>query len=265
MRNAQRLLRPICLAWLITLLSAALAHARVAADVPVRCAQDSSGEADVFAALARGFPPGRAPRLFAALGKDRHPALKKLLAAGANPNICHAGLSPMMLAVAAEDAVAVTMLHGAGALLDRPRDAAGATPLHLAAGLARFSMATLLLARGADARLVDDGGNTVLHSLALQPMPPTPALRAMQTGLAGQLLQRQVPLDALNGRGSTALIMAIAAGNEDLMAYLLDQGADPKLANKRGEDALAYARRLGHAALVARLERHIAARTATTP
>ena len=246
------------LALLLVLAGALPAHA----EAPLRCPQQKgSADGDVFAEVKRDFQPGKAPPIFLALGKERHPALQKLLAAGANPNVCHAGLSPMMLAGAGDDQVAAGMLLDAGALPDRPRDSRGATVLHTVIGLGKLAMAALLLDRGADPRLVDDHGNTMLHNLALQPAPVAGAQRILQATLAERLLARQVPLDAQSSRGSTALILSIAAGNEYLTAWLLERGANPKLANQRGEDALAYARRLGRAPLVALLERH----SASTP
>lgn len=240
------------------------ANAAIGRDVPSRCIDQSGVNVDL-AAMAREFDAG-APPLFHAIGRQRQPALKKLLAGGADPNLCHAGVSPMLLAVGAGDAPAVKLLAKAGARLDRPRDSNGATPLHLAASLGKFGVAAMLLGLGADAKLLDDGANTVLHSLALQPAPSAPAQRALQVRLAGQLIERGVALDAVNARGSSALMMAIAAGNIDLMAGLLEHGADPALRNGRGETALAYARRLGHAALEQHLQRHLATtRTSARP
>ncbi len=246
------------LAWLalvMTVQGCAPAQARVQPEAPLRCAEGTAAYAgDVMAALARDFKPGEAPRIFFALGKDRYPALKKLLAAGENPNVCHAGISPLMLAAASGDAQAVGVLLDAGALPDRPRDSNGATVLHYALSAPQFPIATLLLERGADPRIVADGNKTTLHSLVLQPTPATPELRALQRQMAARLLRLQVPLDAFTNQKSNALFMSIGAGNLELMRYLLEQGANPGLTNKRGENALAYARRLGHAALVTQLE-----------
>ena len=246
-------LRAVWLALLVT--TASLAQAK-APPPALRCSE-ARDSGDAAADVARDFKPGVAPRIFLALGRDRYATLKQVLAAGDDPNACHAGISPLMLAIASGDLKAVTMLLDAGARTDSPRDAIGATPLQHALSAPQFAIAGLLLDRGADARLVDDGAKTALHSLALQPLPPAPQ-RALQIALAGRLLRLQVPLNAVHVQGSTALHMAIASGNLDLMSFLLDQHADPALPNKRGEDALAYARRLGHAALVARLEQHLA-------
>lgn len=243
------------------------AHARPpaapAAAAPVRCLDTNAGN-DVLLTAARDFQPGVAPRLFLVLGKDRHALLKSVLDAGDDPNICHAGLSPLMVAVASADIEAVKLLLDAGAKPDNPRDSNGSTPLHYALGTAPLEIAALLLDRGADARVLGDGGKTTLHSLALQALPPAPQ-RALQIVLAARLLQQGVALDAVMTQGSSALLVAAATGNLELTSLLLERGANPLLRNKRGEDALSSARQRGHAAVVERLQRHLAGRTANVP
>ncbi|WP_229477313.1 ankyrin repeat domain-containing protein [Massilia rubra] len=241
----------------------AKAPVRQPASAAIRCTEaPTSG--DAFQDTARNFRPGAAPRIFMALGKDRHALLKKLLNAGDDPNICHAGISPLLAAVAGGDALTVTILLDAGARPDSPRDASGGTPLDYALGTPPLEMATLLLDRGADPRVVADGGRTTLHSLALQALPP-PQQHAIQMVLAERLVRQGVPLDATYGQGETALHMAASTGNLDLLNLLLAEGANPTLRNKRGEDALACARRRGYAALVERLEQHLAGKTASVP
>lgn len=234
-----------------------------AAAAPVRCLDTNAG-GDVLITAARDFQPGVAPRLFLVLGKDRHALLKKVLDAGDDPNICHAGVSPLMVAVASADIEAVKLLLDAGARPDNPRDSNGSTPLHYALGSPPLEIAALLLDRGADAKLLGDGGKTTLHSLVLQPLPPAPQ-RALQSVLAARLLQQGVPLDAVMAQGSSALLMAAGTGNLELTSLLLERGANPVLRNKRGEDALSSARRRGHAAVIERLERHLAGKTASVP
>ncbi|NHZ93411.1 hypothetical protein F2P45_31040 [Massilia sp. CCM 8733] len=260
----RRMAWPAVLAMLLTLAPAqAKTPVREPASAAVRCpAARASG--DAFQDAAREFRPGAAPRIFMALSKDRHALLKKLLAAGDDPNICHAGISPLMMAVANGDAQVVALLLDAGARLDSPRDTNGSTPLHYALSTPPLEIATLLLERGADARVLADGGRTTLHSLALQPLPP-PQQQAIQIALAARLLRQRIPVDATHGQGDTALQMAVSTGNLGLTNLLLEHGADPTLRNKRGEDALACARRRGHAAVVQRLQQHLAGKTALSP
>ncbi len=78
-------------------------------------------------------------------------------------------------------------------------------------------------------------------------------------------MQQGVAVNAVMAQGSSALLMAAGTGNLDLTSLLLERGANPVLRNKRGEDALASARQRGHAAVAARLEQHLAGKTARVP
>ncbi|NHZ79562.1 hypothetical protein F2P44_09760 [Massilia sp. CCM 8695] len=202
-------------------------------------------------------PPARAPRIFGALGKERHAALKKILDAGDNPNSCHGGITPLIAAAASGDVDALHMLHQAGAVLDAPRGAQGGSALHAALASSRWPAASALLERGADARQRDDHGNTGLHLLANS--VHTADTRA-QTALADMMLKGGAAIDLAGPQANTPLMLAIEAGNHDLTAFLVDQGADPALRNARGENALAIARRRALPGIVAMLERCIGQR-----
>jgi hypothetical protein len=198
-----------------------------------------------------------APRIFAALGKDRHAALKKVLAAGDNPNVCHAGATPLMIAAAGGDADALHLLHQAGAVIDAPSGPQGGTALHAALAAGQWRAAALLLERGADARLRDDYGNTGMHHLANSAHGDGPAAQA---ALADSMLKLGAAIDPPGPQANTPLMLAIEAGKRDLAAFLVDHGADPALRNARGENALAIARRRALPAMVEMLERCIGQR-----
>jgi ankyrin repeat protein len=200
---------------------------------------------------------GPAPRLIAALGKERHAVLTQRLAAGDNPNLCHGGRAPLAIAAADGDSEALHLLHQAGALIDAPRDTQGATALHAALAAGQWRAAALLLERGADARLRDDDGNTGLHHLANSAHQADPRAQA---ALADSMLKFGAALDAPGPQASTALMLAIDAGKRDLAAFLIDQGADPALRNARGENALAIARRRALPEMIDMLERCIGQR-----
>ncbi|NHZ92682.1 hypothetical protein F2P45_27285 [Massilia sp. CCM 8733] len=223
------------------LLAAALAPAAPLPDQP--SARQRCADADA----------AKAPRIFAALGKDRHAALKKVLAAGDNPNACHGGRTPMIISAAAGDADALHMLHQAGAVVDAPLDAQqGGTALHAALAAGQWRAAAALLERGADTRLRDDYGNTGLHQLANSAHGVDPGAQA---ALADSMLKLGAAIDAPGPQASTALMLAVEAGKRELAAFLVDQGADPFLRNARGENALAIARRRALPAMIEMLER----------
>jgi ankyrin repeat protein len=72
-----------------------------------------------------------------------------------------------------------------------------------------------LLTNGADPRCVDAAGNTPLHYAALSATPIVAAL----------LCDAAAPIEAVNRDGLSALGMAAAAGNRELVRFLLDRGA----------------------------------------
>ncbi|UOD27428.1 ankyrin repeat domain-containing protein [Massilia violaceinigra] len=238
--------RPIASAWRLAWLAACLLATPWAPAAPL---PDQPSARQRCAAT----DAANAPRLFAALGKDHHAALKKMLAAGDNPNPCHGGRTPLMIAAAAGDAEALHLLHQAGAVIDAPRDAQqGGTALHAALSAGQWRAAAVLLERGADTRLRDDDGNTGLHHLANSAHGADPGAQA---ALADSMLKLGAAIDATGPQASTPLMLAIDAGKRDLAALLVDQGADPFLRNARGENALAIARRRALPAMIDMLER----------
>ncbi len=53
-------------------------------------------------------------------------------------------------------------------------------------------------------------------------------------------------LDAQDSDGQTALMMAASPGEEELVRFLLEQGADPTLVDNAGQTAASHAARTGH-------------------
>lgn len=187
-----------------------------------------------------------APRIVLALGLTRHEQLRALLARGENPNVCVLGSSVLALSAASGDVEEVEILLDGGADPDRPKDSLGGTPLLLALNLGHFDVARLLIARGADVRAATNGKVTALMELA-DALPP-PALHAEQLDLAETLVKRGVAIDERRaGPGTTALMMASIHGNKDLVQLLLRLGADPGLADNKGQTALTFARKKGYA------------------
>ncbi|TDR41143.1 hypothetical protein DFR29_11155 [Tahibacter aquaticus] len=79
------------------------------------------------------------------------------------------------------------------------------------------------------------------------------AARAGKTDLVADLLKAGAPVDAANGAGHTALILAVYNGRLDTADTLLKAGADPNLGDRRGNTALMGAIFKGEESLVQRL------------
>jgi ankyrin repeat protein len=188
----------------------------------------------------------KAPPLFRLLGSKNRSDLIRLLATKPNLNTCALGMSPLMLATLSGGTETVQLLLDAGANANSPRDPNGGTALHTAIAFARWDVASLLLDRGADARLLTEGGTSVLHEMAIGAPPTDDAGRMQQLGIAREILQRGVAVDGRSGvHQTTPLMLAAVSGNRELLTLLLQHGADPRLTNAKGESALSYARRKG--------------------
>ena len=237
-------------AWVAILLASAwgcMAASPVARPVPIaRCAAvPATPQLDPEdPASVRRWRNG--PPILYAMGHDRHDRLRALLAHGADPNVCLLGFSVMELAATSGDVEEVAILLDAGAQPDLPLNSEGGTPLLSALQLGRFEVARLLIERGADVRVAADGNITALYALA-SAMPP-PAMQVEQAALARTLLDRGVAVDAAMGKPRiTALMMAAIRGNKPLVQLLLERGADPALADNKGQTALTFALKKGHA------------------
>ncbi len=80
------------------------------------------------------------------------------------------------------------------------------------------------------------------------------AARAGQVAEAETLLQQGAALNAPDGAGRTALVLAVIHGHSELVRRLLALGANPALADREGLDALQHARRLGREDMVRMIE-----------
>lgn len=80
------------------------------------------------------------------------------------------------------------------------------------------------------------------------------AARAGQVAEAEALLQQGAGLNAPDGTGRTALVLAVIHGHSELVRRLLALGANPALADREGLDALQHARRLGRDDMVRMIE-----------
>ncbi|WP_243048117.1 ankyrin repeat domain-containing protein [Dyella sp. RRB7] len=158
------------------------------------------------------------------------------------------------------------------------RDSSGRTPLFAALehGERALPLVRALVAHGADPEAIDANGETPL-GLALEHgaverwmnwgdwTRPARPLRADDLPLAAaagalaavdRLLELGFAVDTRDHQGATALLHACGAGQREVAALLLDQGADATLAATNGMTPLAAAVSARREALVALLLQH---------
>ncbi len=183
----------------------------------------------------------------------------KLLAAGANPNAALlAGETPVMIAARAGKAAVVDQLIAKGANVNA-RGARGQTALMWAAAQKHADVVKALVAHGADVHARSEVWNEVM---AVSPHGHLPYNRAIPHGgdtalmfaarvgdleSAARLVAAGSTVNDADAWGVSATAMAAHAGFADLVAFLLEKGADPNAA-KAGFAAL-------HAAVMRRDQR----------
>jgi ankyrin repeat protein len=215
------------------------------------------------------------PMLAALLGDLR--LLRELIARGVDLNDEHAGLTPLLAATrdswhGRPEAVMTLLANGADA---RRADADGNTPLHHAARSTDPAVAALLLDASASLEALNAEGFSPLgiacaagnwrlarflieRGAKPEPKDGQPALLAAVAGdddPAGVqlLLRHKARVDARGARQRTALLLACAAGNADIVGELLDAGADRNARDADDMTPLLETARGGHAAVLARL------------
>ncbi|KAK8118528.1 uncharacterized protein PG998_003154 [Apiospora kogelbergensis] len=174
--------------------------------------------------LDRGVPPDTGPDSHAlkeAVMRHDLESVRLLLLFGADPNSADSdGITPLFAAV--EE----SFIDGAGLLLKYGADsnlAAGPTletPLGLSVIEDKFSFAKLLLTYGGDSNHVMGDGDTIL----IKSITKTRPIRFIKL-----LLAYESDSNAKNREGKTPLFEAITAYRADIVAELLDAGANPNL------------------------------------
>lgn len=181
---------------------------------------------------------------------------------GANPNAADSGETPLMLAVTHDQPVAVRLLIGAGADVNRP-GRYGRLPVIQAAGAGHAEVLRELCSAGANLTLASRDGSTALNEAA----------DFGQTGAVIFLLEQGAAVDQRGEAGRTALIdgaahpdvvralvnahanvnlqandgvtpLMVAAGRDvpESVEVLLKAGADPKIKDREGRTALDLAK-----------------------
>ena len=204
-----------------------------------------------LASLGSGQTP-----LFAAAMSKQLEAARYLLAHGANPELADkSGLTPLTAAVVQVDPDMVKALMEGGATAEVKAHGQDLTPLVAAAvNLDPFKhgkfmdIIKILLEHKADINFRARDGRTALVAAA--------ASTSLSQGLdvAALLLERGADPDLADGRGETPLMLAAGVGNEKLVKLLLNKEAKVDLKSGGMETAMNFAARSGNTSIIAMLE-----------
>ncbi len=255
-------------------------------DLRVYAAAHAGRADEALVALALGADPLRIPDpderdqrslpVLAAVISDLS-LLRELIARGADLNLMHAGLTPLLAATRDSwhgriEAVTILLANGADA---RMTDADGDTPLHHAARSSDAGVAARLLDANAPMDALNNEavsplgaacavGNWRLarflldHGAQCEPAAGQPALLAAASGeddSAGValLLKHKARVDARDAGEQTALMLACTADNPEIVGVLLDAGAAINARDLEGATALMHAARAGSESVLPRL------------
>ncbi|KAH7402056.1 ankyrin repeat-containing domain protein [Phaeosphaeria sp. MPI-PUGE-AT-0046c] len=170
---------------------------------------------------ARADAPMEAAMLqIAAQNRDTE-SLSLLLKHGADANgFDREGYTPLFAATRAQcfESAKVLLRYSADPNLSAGPDSE--SPLSVAASNNYLELVQLFLANGGDAGLIMENGSTALVSSMN---------KIVSTKVVEVLLASGTDANAKNGEGTTALFTAIQANRVDLVAILLDNGANPNL------------------------------------
>lgn len=147
------------------------------------------------------------------------------------------------------------------------------TPLHIASALGRLDVMQLLLDYGAMIDVQDFDGHTALHDAALATQPE--AIKLLLTAGADaeilndcnftafhfasykgclEVVEALHPfvsnINQVTVNGDSPLLLATLAGCEDIVLFLLENGADPHVKDGDGEIALKKALKCGHSSIL---------------
>lgn len=166
-----------------------------------------------------------------AIKQDNDQALRGLLSRGFDPNTpTDNGGSGLHMALQEGSLKVVSVLLDSPKLKAESRNAAGESPLMMAALKGQLDVAKRLIALDAD---VNKPGWTPLHYAATNG----------QTAIIQLLLDNHAFIDAQSPNGTTPLMMAVHYGTRESVQLLLQEGADPSLKNQLGLSAADFALR----------------------
>ncbi|KHG01708.1 ankrd52 [Gossypium arboreum] len=136
-------------------------------------------------------------------------------------------------------------------------DEEGWAPIHSAASIGNLEIMEILLNKGANVNVKNDGGRTALHYAASKgwlkiaellishgAVGCTPLHRAASTGksaLCELLIEEGAEVDATDRAGQTPLMSAVICQNKEVALLLIRHGADVDIEDKEGYTVLGLA------------------------
>jgi len=191
---------------------------------------------------------GRTALLAAASSPQATASVRMLLDRGTKlTDADSTGMTPLHAATAwpcAPSTVRLLLSKGADV---KALDKGGFSPLIAAAGACPADIVKDMLSRGADVHVANSSSSEVkFGKIALT------GLNALMFAAPHQgvdiirlLLDAGAKVNAVDGRGMTALMFAVSSERQDpaVVKLLLDRGADPSIKSKAGETALDWARK----------------------
>ncbi|XP_061091867.1 ankyrin repeat domain-containing protein 50 [Conger conger] len=195
----------------------------------------------------RGYD-GRSALSAAAL-EGHSEAAELLMRRGADTDVRDAEGRPLLYLLVLEGRLdmAALLVREGGAPLES-RDSEGRTALHAAAWRGSPEAVGLLLRSGADPDARDKEGRPPLHSAAWQGQAAVARLLLDSGGATADLACRQ--------QGATALCIAAQEGHADVVAVLLERGANPRHTDRYGRRPAKVAGKRGYTNIVRLLESH---------
>lgn len=203
-----------------------------------------SARADANAANSYAMTP-----LILAATNGNAAITQALLDAGADPTrAASRGQTPLMTAARTGNAATVKALLDRGAKIDAREEVLGEQALMWAAAENHADVVTLLIARGADPNMRSDALKFAKDRFGLEGvltiLPKgnwTPLMYAARDGApdgARALARGGADVNATDPEGTTALVRAIINGHYDTAAVLLEEGANPNIADTSNMGAL---------------------------
>jgi ankyrin repeat protein len=164
-----------------------------------------------------------------------------LLEAGTDPNIHGEHVPALHVAASNDNVEAAVILISHGAKINVRDTVNNDTALIYGIRDGKFRVAELLLEAGADPNLADRRGFAPVHI----------AVARNEVKLVQRLLDHDAAINVRTyGDGKTPLMIAAAAGFEEMVEILLSRGADPSIVDSAGKSPLERAAECHRSAVV---------------